>query len=144
MPSMRYLAIDPGGKRTGLAVGDDLTGQAGPVGMIETSDPATLLSKIKNAIDEHGPDQLVIGIPLNMDGTIGPGAKKAQALAMLLEENTRLKVHCVDERLTSFAADDLMKQSGLTHKQKKTRRDALAATAILQDFLAQRRDESAR
>jgi putative Holliday junction resolvase len=133
---MRYLAIDSGGKRTGLAVGDDLTGQAGPVGMIETSDPATLLREIRQAIDEHAPDELVIGVPLNMDDTVGPAAKKAQALAMLLEQNTGLKVHCVDERLTSFEADELMKQSGLTHKQKKARRDALAATAILRDFLA--------
>lgn len=133
---MRYLAIDPGGKRTGLAVGDDLTGQAGPVGMIETSDPATLLREIRKAIDEHAPDALVIGVPLNMDDTVGPAAKKAQALAMLLEQNTGLKVHCVDERLTSFEADELMKQSGLTHKQKKARRDALAAAAILRDFLA--------
>lgn len=138
MPDMRYLAIDPGGKRTGLAVGDDLTKQSGPVGVIETSDPATLLREIKNAIDEHGPDELVIGVPLNMDDTAGPAAKKAQALAILLEQNTGLKVHCVDERLTTFAADDLMKQSGLTHKQKKARRDAIAAAAILNDFLARR------
>jgi putative Holliday junction resolvase len=144
MPGMRYLAIDLGGKRTGLAVGDDLTGQAGPVGVIETSDHATLLRQLKVAIDEHGPDALVIGIPLNMDGTVGPAAKKAQALAILLEQSTGMKVHGFDERLTTFEADDLMKQSGLTHKQKKARRDAIAAAAILRDFLASRRDGTAQ
>ena len=133
---MRYLAIDPGTKRTGLAVGDDETHQAGPVGVIETSDPPTLLRRIRDAIDEHGPDALVIGIPFNMDGSEGPQAKKARALAMLLRQHTALAVHEVDERLTSFEADDQMKQTGYTRKQKKARRDALAAAAILRDFLS--------
>lgn len=134
----RYLAIDPGEKRTGLAVGEDITGHAGPVGVVEAADPATLLKALRDAIEQHGPDALVIGVPYNMDGTEGPAARKAQALAMLLEANTGLRVHRVDERLTSYAADQAMKQSGLTHKQKKARRDALAAAAILRDFLASR------
>ena len=135
---MRYLAIDYGGKRTGLAVGDDLTKQAGPVGLIETSDNAELLRQLRERIDEFGPDGLVIGVPYNMDGTAGPAAKKAEALAMLLEQATGLPVHRVDERLTSYDADERMKQTGLTRGQKKQRRDALAAAAILRDFLEQR------
>jgi len=139
---MRYLAIDPGDKRTGLAVGDDETRQAGPVGVIEAADPAALLRGIAGAIDEHDPDALVVGIPYNMDGTEGPRAKKAHALALLLQQNTGLKVHTVDERLTSFDADQRMQQTGYTHKQKKARRDALAAAAILRDFLENRDTET--
>lgn len=135
---MRYLAIDYGGRRTGLAVGDDLTKQAGPVGMIETADNATLLRELRQAIDDYGPDALVIGVPYNMDGTAGPAAKKVEALAMLLEQATGLQVHRMDERLTSYEADQRMRQSGLTHGQKKQRRDALAAAAILRDFLESR------
>lgn len=135
---MRYLAIDLGGKRTGLAGGDDLTKQAGPVDVIHTADPATLLREIRKAIDDFAPDALVIGIPFNIDGSLGPAAKKSVALAMLLEQTTGLKVHQVDERLTTFDADDQLKQSGYTHDQKKNRRDALAAAAILRDFLAQK------
>jgi len=135
---MRYLAIDYGGRRTGLAVGDDLTKQAGPVGMIEAADNATLLDELRKAIDDYGPDALVIGVPYNMDGTAGPAAKKAQALAMLLQQATGLTVHRVDERLTSYDADQRMRQSGLTRGQKKQRRDALAAAAILRDFLDNR------
>jgi len=138
---MRYLAIDPGDKRTGLAVGDDETGQAGPAGLITTSDPATLLRQIADAIEEHGPDALVIGIPLNMDGSAGPAAQKARALAMMLSDHTGLEVHEVDERLTSYEADQRMSQSGLTRKQKKQRRDAIAAAAILSDFLARRSND---
>jgi len=135
---MRYLAIDYGDRRTGLAVGDDLTKQAGPVGMIEAADNATLLRELRRAIDDYGPDALVIGVPYNMDGTAGPAAKKAEALAMLLQQATGLDVHRVDERLTSYDADQRMQQSGLTHGQKKQRRDALAAAAILRAFLESR------
>ncbi len=131
----RYLAIDPGDKRTGLAVGDDLLKIASPVDCLHASTLQSLLQAVARAIDDHCPDELVIGIPLNMDGAPGPAAEKARALARLLRQHTGIPVHEVDERLTSFAADQLMQQSGLTHKQKKARRDALAAAAILNDFL---------
>lgn len=131
----RYLAIDYGAKRTGLAVGDSLTRQAGPVDVIHAADHAQLLRGIRDAIDEFGPDELVVGIPFNADGSLSDAAKKSEALCQLLEQHTGLPVHRVDERLTSFEADDQMKQTGLTHGQKKARRDALAAAAILRDFL---------
>ena len=136
--AMRYLAIDLGDKRTGLAMGDDLTRQAGPVDVIHASDPGQLLRAIRAAIEEHGPDALVVGVPYNIDGSTGSQAKKALALVALLEQATGLPVHPMDERLTTFQADDMLKQSGLTHKQKKERRDAIAAAAILRDFLASR------
>ena len=136
---MIYLAIDPGGKRTGLAVGDDETGHAGPVDVIEAADPVSLLRGVRRAVEEYAPDALVVGVPYNMDGTEGPAAKRARDLARQLGDETDLPVHLADERLTSYAADQVMKQSGLTHKQKKARRDALAAAAILHDFLMRRR-----
>lgn len=135
---LRYLAIDLGTKRTGLASGDDLLGQVGPIGVIEAANDAQLMEKLLEAIDEYGPDELVIGMPLNMDGTAGPAAKRAQQIAARLTERTGLTVHAVDERLSSYAADQTMSRSGLTHKRKKARRDALAAVVILQDFLAAR------
>jgi putative Holliday junction resolvase len=133
---MRYLAIDPGDKRTGLAVGDDLTNLVTPVDVIVTRHPEERLRHIARAIEDHGPDALIVGMPLNMDGTEGPAAKNARAFADLLQQRFKLPVHLVDERLTSAVADDQMAQTGLTHKQKKNRRDALAAAAILRDFLA--------
>ncbi len=132
---MLYLAIDPGAKRTGLATGDDVTGHCGPVGVIHAVTSEELLLGIKEAIDEYEPGELVVGVPYNMDGSMSEGARKSEALAILLEGATGLKVHRVDERLTSYAADEMMSRSGLTHKQKKERRDALAAAAILTDFL---------
>jgi putative pre-16S rRNA nuclease len=138
---MRYLAIDLGDKRTGLAVGDDQTGIASPVGVINTAGADERLRQLGLAIDEQGPDALVLGVPLNMDGSESPGVTKSRAFAKALTERFGLPVHLVDERLTSAAADEQMAQSGLTRGQKKARRDALAAAAILRNFLAGRIDQ---
>jgi putative pre-16S rRNA nuclease len=138
---MRYLAIDLGDKRTGLAVGDDETGIASPVGVINTAGADERLRQLGLAIDEQGPDALVLGVPLNMDGSESPGVTKSRAFAKELTERFGLPVHLVDERLTSAAADEQMAQSGLTRGQKKARRDALAAAAILRNFLAGRIDQ---
>lgn len=136
---MRYLAIDLGDKRTGLAVGDVETGFVTPLEVIQrsrTSQHAELLRAIRDAIDEHGPDGLVIGLPLNMDGTEGDRAKIVRTFAAELAASTKLTIYFQDERLTSFAAEQHLDRSGRTHKQKKHLRDALAAAEILRDFLA--------
>ncbi len=132
---MRYLAIDLGEKRTGLAVGDDITGIASPLDVIQTSSAEERFKAIARAIEDQGPAALVVGAPFNMDGTKSPGTQKAEAFAKELESRFKLTVHLFDERLTSAAADDQMAQSGLTHGQKKARRDALAAANILRAFL---------
>lgn len=137
---MRYLAIDLGDKRTGLAVGDDATGIVSPQGVVVTGDEQERVRGILRAIEEVGADQLVVGLPLNMDGSEGPGAKKARDMAKALKQRTGLKVHLFDERLSSAAADEQMSQSGLTHKQKKMRRDALAAGNILRGFLGEKKN----
>ncbi len=136
---MRYLAIDLGQKRTGLAVGDDETGIASPLGVINTAGEDERLRQLGLAIDEQGPGALVLGVPLNMDGSDSPGVTQAKALAEKLQARFGLTVHLVDERLTSAAADEQMAQTGLTRGQKKARRDALAAAAILRNFLATQR-----
>jgi putative Holliday junction resolvase len=122
---MRFIAIDLGGKRTGLAVGDDQTGIVSPVASVPIAPGAALVRAILDAIDEHHPDAIVLGLPLNMDGTEGPG------------ERTDRPIHYQDERLTSYAADQRMARSGRTRKEKKERRDALAAVEILRDFLGE-------
>lgn len=134
---MRFLAIDLGDKRTGLAVGDDDLRIPSPLRVIERSGEA-LLDDIARAISDHNPDALVMGLPLNMDGTEGPRAKIVRAFAERLASRTHLPVHFHDERLSSDAADWQMAGAGLTRGQKKQRRDALAAAAILRDFLTSR------
>ena len=140
----RFLAIDPGGRRTGLALGDSETGLVSPAlcppvapnGVIHHAHDAERLALLRKVVDREMPDALVLGLPLHIDGTAGAQARKSEALAARLRALTALPVHLQDERLSSAAADEVMAGTGLTHKQKKARRDALAACAVLRDFLA--------
>jgi putative Holliday junction resolvase len=142
---MRYIAFDLGDKRTGVAVGDSLTGLCGPVDVVEVSigdrGGESLLDALMKSLDEHlGPagrsrGEIVVGLPINMDGTEGPRARAIRQFGSRIAERAGRELRFQDERLTSAEADWTMSQSGLTHKQKKERRDALAAAAILRDFL---------
>jgi len=131
---MRYLSIDLGEKRTGLAIGDDRTRIASPLTVIETRNKTHRLARIEETAQEYHPDAVVVGLPLNMDGTEGPAARKTRAFADEVAKRLRLPTHLVDERLSTYAADEQLSQTGLTHKAKKSRRDALAAAQILRTF----------
>ena len=136
MRVMRYMAIDPGDKRTGLATGDDITGIVTPLTTLELAlSGEALIDALITQVNQHEPGCLVVGLPLNMDGTEGPRAKLVRRFAARLAEHTLLDVVFQDERLSSYEADQTMARSGRTHKQKKQIRDALAAAAILRDYL---------
>ena len=137
---MRYLAVDLGAKRTGLAAGDDVVGLVQPVEVVQVPRGPALLDALARAVDRHGPDALVLGLPLNMDGTEGGATADVRAFGAALAERVKLPVHYHDERLSSFEADQRMARSGRTHREKKELRDALAACAILESWLAERRD----
>lgn len=132
---MRYLAIDPGGKRTGLAAGDDETRIITPLNTVHAGDDASRLAGILRALDRQGADALIIGLPLNMDGSEGPPARAARQLAATLRDRAGLSVTLVDERLSSAEADEAMARTGMTRGRKKQTRDALAACAILRRYL---------
>ena len=132
---MRYLAIDLGDKRTGLAAGDDETGVVSALRVIDVPLGDDLVAAVVRAIDEHDPDVIVVGLPLNMDDSEGAQAKQAREFGRRLGERTQKPIHYQDERLTSFAAEEQLAGSGRTHKEKRQLRDALAAGRILQDYL---------
>ena len=132
---MRYLAIDLGDKRTGIAVGDDETGLASPVATLPVAAGPALLQAVRDEIARHAPDALVLGLPVSMDGSEGSRARLTRAFGVELEAATEQPLFYQDERLTSYAADKRLAGSGRTHKQKKKARDALAAVEILEDFL---------
>ncbi len=132
---MRFLAIDLGEKRTGLATGDDDTGLVTQGGVLVVPRGEELIDALLRKIDEHAPDAIVIGLPLNMDGSAGPQAKLVRAFGAALAERCSVPIEFQDERLTSFAADQQMARTGRTHRQKKGLRDALAAAEILRDYL---------
>jgi putative Holliday junction resolvase len=133
---MRYLCIDLGDVRTGLAAGDDITRIVQPLMVIEERDDARRLAKVAAAVADHGPDRLVVGLPLNMDDSEGPRAIAARAFGAAIEDRTGVRVDFHDERLSSFEADESLKGSGLTRKAKKRVQDAIAAATILEDYLA--------
>ncbi len=132
---MRYLAIDLGDKRTGLAVGDDETALATPAATVPVARGPALIDAILRMIREHEVDALVLGLPLNADGSEGPRAKLTRRFGVSLQEATDVPMYYQDERLTTYAANQRLAGTGRTHKQKKAARDAIAAAEILQDFL---------
>lgn len=142
--SKRYLGVDLGTKRIGLAVGDTEGGIVSPLDVLDAQPtPRANARAILDAAEEYGVDGIVIGLPLNMDGTAGPQAKLSEELAAALRRlAAHLQIHLHDERLTSFAADQQLIERDLTRKKKKARQDALAAAVLLQSFLDARRRET--
>ena len=143
MTITRYIAVDLGDRRTGLAVADSLTRVASPWKVLEVpiehEDGRRLIDEIARAIARDYPSargvELVVGLPLHLDGRESERSKLAREFAQRLGAKLGLPVHLADERLTSKQAEAAMGQSGLTHLQKKKRRDAIAAAALLQGFL---------
>ena len=135
---MRYLAIDHGQKRTGLAISDASETPVSPYAVIETANQQELVRRILKVIDEEQIDAVVIGLPLNMDGSEGPRAKKVRQFGLAIEAQTDCPVFLHDERLSSFEADYLSADLDLTRKKKKKRLDAIAAAAILRSFIEQK------
>jgi putative Holliday junction resolvase len=133
---MRTLAIDFGSKRIGLALSDQAATLATPYDVL-TSDA---IESINTIIQKEGVQRIVVGLPLNMDDTLGPAARKTIAWAKELSSRINLPLIFVDERLSSFAAEQELierKRAGekLTRKRKKQQLDALAAAGFLQAFL---------
>lgn len=136
---MRYLAIDPGGKRTGLAVSDVGESMAFPYAVLLESG-AELIGKIAAVARDEKIGAIVVGLPLNMDGTESAGVKASRQLAAKLEKAAAVPVFLFDERLSSADADWKLSAMELTKDKKKQRQDALAAASFLQAFLDQRKE----
>jgi len=132
---MRYLAIDLGDKRTGVATGDSESVIVSPIAVVQIPRGDRLLDALLDLIMDHCPDELVIGLPVNMDDTEGERARLTRQFGSRLQTRSGLPVHYHDERLTTFAANEQLARSGRTHGQKRELRDALAAANILRDFL---------
>jgi putative Holliday junction resolvase len=134
---MRFLGIDYGTRRIGLATGDEL-GVATPVPALVEAELAVRRQALAALVRQRRIDEIVLGYPLNMDGTAGYKAKEAEALAAELRAEFGLPVHLVDERLTSHIAEQGMNQKQLREIRAKGIIDSRAAAVILQDYLDQR------
>jgi putative Holliday junction resolvase len=137
---MRTLAIDYGERRIGVALSDAGGNLATPYDVLQAASVSHSISQIIRIIGTEGVERIVVGLPLNMDGTSGPAAKKAVEFGRLLASRSGRSVVFVDERLSSFQAEQQIsarRHSGdkITRKSKKQRLDAVAAAAFLQEFL---------
>jgi len=132
---MRYLAIDYGTKRTGLAICDRAETIASPLMVIQGQ--KELVKKISEVVEAENVEAVVLGLPLNMDGSEGHQAELALKFGKQLQNRLKIPVLLHDERLSSFGAAEKLNSANYTRKKKKKRLDAVAAAEILASFLQQ-------
>ncbi len=137
---MRTLAIDLGARRIGLALSDEGGRFATPLEVLTVTSPDQAVAPIQRIIETEDVQRVVLGLPLNMDDSFGDAARRVVAWGGALAARAGVPVVYVDERLSSFAAEQQLidrKRGGerLTRADKKQRLDALAAASFLQEFL---------
>lgn len=138
---MKIMAVDLGKARTGLAVCDEGEMLASPLTVLPSYNREKLLEQITNLTNEHKIELLVVGLPLNMDGSEGESAQNALAFAEELGQRTGLPVEMKDERGTTITAHNYLNKTDTRGKKRKAVVDAVAATIILQDFLDFRKNQ---
>ena len=139
---MRVCAIDYGDARTGLAVSDPTGLLAGHTETVHAYRPEEVIARIAAVAAEYGVGKLVLGHPLNMDGTRGPRAEKAEAFAERLRTETGLPVTLWDERRTTIDAHQILRANGRNGRKRKGVVDAVAATLILDGYLSWERGKA--
>lgn len=135
---MRIMGLDFGSKTVGVAVSDGLFITAQGIEIVRREQENKLrrtLARIEELIKEYQVDKLVLGLPKNMDGSLGERAEKTMEFKAMLERRTGLEVILWDERLTTVAADKLMMEAGVRRENRKDYVDSIAATFILQGYL---------
>ena len=139
---MRYLCLDPGRKRIGVAVSDETGLIASPVGVIQVgSSRAEVFKQVLRHIEQQEAGKLIIGLPLHMNGDEGIEAGRAREFARQLSKLTNIPIDFMDERLTSVEADRLMQEAGVKREKRRANIDARAAAIILQTYLDAERSE---
>ena len=135
------LGFDFGLRRIGIATGQTITGSASPVAVATATDGRPDWTIIDTAVREWAPDALVVGVPLLMDGTEQPITHRARRFARQLAGRYGLPVHEADERLSSADASQVLADARQSGGQRRTRKgdvDKIAATLILERWLADR------
>jgi len=132
---MKILCLDIGTKRIGVALSDPLCITAqGMTTLLREKDDA-LIHTVRDIILSEGVNEIVIGLPLNMDGSEGPQAKESIRIAELFKKELDIPVKLWDERLTTMEAEKLMIAGDMSRKKRKKKIDKIAAQIILQGYL---------
>jgi putative Holliday junction resolvase len=132
---MRFLAIDYGTKRVGLALSDETGTIAQPLGLLPAEPAAKLFDGLKATVAQRQVEAIVVGIPRNMNGTYGPAAEKTREFVAALQMVLTVPVHTWDERLTTVQAQRFLIETGMRREKRKERVDQTAAAILLQSYL---------
>lgn len=132
---MKYLALDLGTKTLGLAISDKLGIIASPYKVLRYDDINNLIDELLVIIKEENVDELVLGLPKNMNNSLGFASERSLNFKTLLESKCDLPIHLVDERLSTMEAENLLISNDTSRQKRKKIIDAYAASIILDTFL---------
>jgi putative Holliday junction resolvase len=138
----RYLGLDVGEVRIGVAVSDELGMIASPVGMIPRK--SDVVAQLRALIGTYAPAALVVGLPVGLSGREGPQAQATRAFAEEIAAEVGLPLEYYDERLTSSIAEAALISQGTRRERRKEKIDAMAAAVMLQGYLDNRRWKGSR
>ena len=133
---MRVMGVDYGDARTGVAVSDLLCSIVGTTTVIHSRNPEKTATEIARIATQSDVGEIALGLPKNMDGSEGPRAELCREFAKLLEEKTGLPVKLWDERRTTVEAHNILSEHNYHGKKRKNTVDAVAASLILEGYLA--------
>jgi putative Holliday junction resolvase len=132
------MALDYGTKAIGVALSDELQLTARPLTTIRRQKLkfAQVLAQVAALVGEHEVGILVVGLPLNMDGSRGPAVARVESFLVELRRQVAVPIVTLDERLTSYEADRLLCELGVSQRERRAKSDEYAALLILRDYLA--------
>jgi putative Holliday junction resolvase len=128
---MKVLAVDLGTRRTGFAISD-------PEGKMALALPTlteVVPADVARLAQEHGAQEIVVGLPLNMDGSSGPSARRSLDFAEELQIHVDIPVRTWDERLSTAEGEERLRRAGLSRRERRKRADVAAAVVILESYL---------
>ncbi len=132
---MRILAIDHGSRRMGIAVSDELKVIAQPLEYIPAEPFADFLARLQELVRAKEVELILVGLPRNMDGSLGPAAQKVQEFVGTLRSQVPVPIRTWDERLTTVQANRLLVQGNVRRDKRKEKVDKMAAAILLQSYL---------
>ncbi len=132
---MRIIALDHGTKRIGVAISDELGMIAQPLEFIPAHPLEQVFIRLKKIVDEKSVDEMIVGMPRNMNGTLGPAADKANEFIAQIKERFTQPVYEWDERLTTAQAQRVLIEGGTRRNKRKEKVDMMAAAILLQSYL---------
>ncbi len=135
---MKILAIDYGKKRMGFAVGSLVLKIPTPLDHLNRKDIHSDFLYIKDLIDNHDIGKIILGLPLNMDGSKGVIVKEVENFYRFLKKRLKIKIEMVDERLTSFEAEEILKDQITDFKKRKGKLDSMSAFVMLNQYFRER------